>query len=163
MIQEGKCWLHHFTALRRLYLVRISQVTTPRVLSSSLFRCAHNTVATPDSLSKLIPSRQRASKGFGNYLLKPQALSRCHLLWQALPCLKKAALLPISFEALFVLQCSSQIWQCHCRLEGESPAVGMDAVFFTNPFYERLPWKGSFAFGSRSPVPGQVISADRVS
>lgn len=39
--------------------------------------------------------------------------------------------------------------------------MGMDAACFKNPFYERLPRKGSFAFGSRFPVPGEVISADR--
>lgn len=39
--------------------------------------------------------------------------------------------------------------------------MGKNSAFFKNPFYERLPQKGSFAFGLRSPVPGQAISADR--
>ena len=102
----------------------------PLVLSSSLCHCAHNMVATPDSLSKLIPSSWRAPKGFGNYLLKPQALSRCHLLWQALPCSKKATLLPISFDAPFILQCSSQIWQpVSPQVGGGKPCSGNGCCF----------------------------------
>lgn len=47
-----------------------------------------------------------------------------------------------------------------CR--GESLEVEMDADFLKNLSYERSPWTRSFAFGSRSPVPGQVMSADRM-
>lgn len=114
-----------------LHLVRISQVTSPLVHhSSSLCRCAHDTLATLGSLSKPLPSWQRAPKAFDNYLLKPQAPSRCHLLWQVLPHSKKASLLPISFDVLFVLQCSSQIQQpVSPQGEGGEPCSGNGCCF----------------------------------
>lgn len=38
--------------------------------------------------------------------------------------------------------------------------MGMDAAIFKNPFYVKLYQKGRIASGSRSPMPGQTISAD---
>lgn len=109
-----------------LHLIRISQVTSPLVHhSSSLCHCAHEMLAALDSLSKPISSWQRAPKAFDNYLLKSQAPSRCHLLWQVLPHSRKATLLPLSFDDLFILQWSSQIQQpVSLQVGGRGPCSG---------------------------------------